>query len=359
MLQNYKSIRNHIADNIGKNAIFVVIANLSMRKNLSSLAITLSVIGLSACSNKLNVQAPYKNIAVVYGLMDQSDSAHYIRINKAYEGTGNAYTMAKQYDSIYYPVSQLTVQLQDVNQNGNVVATINLVADSSIPVPAGTFSYPKQILYKTKAALNTNDIYNLIITNTHTHQVLTGSTTLLQDVSFTLGVGGSSFNFNFSNQYPTVIDWTSSASGRIYQMTFRFYYSEKTSSGKSENYIDWVQSPQTSPTLLGGYPMSYNFTGMQFLQLVKTLIPVESGVQRTADSLKMIFTTGSDDFNTYIQLSQPSLGIDQDPPSFSDVTKGIGIFTSRHTQTITKQLNQTLIDSLIYSPQTAPLNFVP
>ena len=142
-------------------------------------------------------------------------------------------------------------------------------------------------------------------------------------------------------------------------MTFRFYYSEKTSSGKSENYIDWVQSPQTSPTLLGGYPTPYNFTGMQFLQLVKTLIPVESGVQRTADSLKMIFTTGSDDFNTYIQLSQPSLGIDQDPPSFSDVTKGIGIFTSRHTQTITKQLNQTLIDSLIYSPQTAPLNFVP
>jgi len=359
MLQNYKSIRNQIEDNIGKNAIFVAIGNLSMRKKLSYLAIILLIIGLSACSNKLNIQAPYKSITVVYGLMDQGDTAHYIRINKAYEGAGNAYTMAKQYDSIYYPANQLTVQLQDININGNVVATINLVADSSIPVPAGAFSYPEQILYKTKSALNINDTYNLIVTNNHTHQVLTGTTILLPDASFKQGLTGTYFNFAFNTTYPTQIEWYSTINGRIYQMTFRFFYSEKTSSGKVEKYIDWVQSPQTAPTINGGYVMSYSFTGMQFLQLVKTLIPVEAGVQRTADSLKMIFTTGSDDFNTYIQLSQPSLGIDQDPPSFSDVKNGIGIYTSRHTQSVTKPLFQSLIDSLIYSPQTAPLNFVP
>lgn len=105
--------------------------------------------------------------------------------------------------------------------------------------------------------------------------------------------------------------------------------------------------------------MVYNVGGKAFLQIVKSLIPVDPSVTRTADSLRLVFTSGSDDFNTYIQLSQPSLGIDQDVPSFSDVKNGIGIFTSRHTQTKTKTLAPALIDSLINSPTTASLNFVP
>ena len=334
-----------------------LLQNTFMRKGLFYLTGALFGLVLTSCSNSLNVQAPYKNITIVYGLMDQNDATHYIRINKAYEGVGNAYTMAQVYDSIYYPANQISVQLQDVNSNGNVVQTITLVADSSIPVPAGTFSYPKQILYKTNAALNINDTYNLIVTNNHTHQVLTGSTTLLQDATFSSTViGPPYFFFNFSNQYPTTIGWTSTVNARIYQLTFRFFYSEQTGSGKSEKSIDWIFATQTSPTIDGGFPMGYNITGYQFIQMANSMIPVEAGVQRTADSLRLIFTSGSDDFNTYIQLSQPSLGIDQDPPSFSDVKNGIGIYTSRHTQTLTKQLDPSLVDSLIADKQ---LNFVP
>jgi len=330
-----------------------------MRKGLYYLSITLLALGLTACSNNLNVQAPYKSITVVYGLMDQSDTAHYIRVNKVYEGVGNAYTMAQVYDSIYYPANQLTVQLQDINQNGNLVQTITLTPDSSIPVPPGTFSSPKQMLYKTKKALNINDTYNLIVTNNKTHQVLSGSTTLLQDVLFgNTVIGPPDFSFNFNNTSPTEYSWTSSLNGRIYQMTFRFFYTEKTGSGNTSKYIDWVFATQTAPTIAGGFSMQYSVSGYQFLDIVKSMIPIEAGVNRTADSLRMIFTTGSDDFNTYIQLSQPSLGIDQDPPSFSDVKNGIGIYTARHTETFTKKLTQTMIDSLISSSETKPLNFI-
>ena len=327
-----------------------------MRKNILLLLVTGLILAATGCKNDINVLAPYKSITVVYGLLDQGDTAHYIRVNKAYEGPGDAYQMAKQFDSIYYPANQVTVQLQDYNSNGTLVKTITLTADSSIPLPAGTFSSPKQILYKTKSALNANDLYNLVVTNEKTGQVLTGSTTLLPDITFTNGLSGTSLSMSFTGT--SSIKWSSTTGGRIYQMYVRFFYYEKAPSDSGEKYVDWVFPPQTANTLAGGFNMEYDYTGQAFLQFVKASIPVAAATERRADSLKVVFTTGSDDFNTYIQLSQPSLGIDQDKPSYTDVKNGVGIFTARHTQSVTKGLTTITADSLISSPTTAALNFV-
>ncbi|HSY75953.1 MAG TPA: hypothetical protein VK890_03805 [Bacteroidia bacterium] len=329
-----------------------------MRKSLVFLTISALVIYMSACNTKLNVQAPYKHITVVYGLMDQNDTAHYIRVNKAYEGAGDAYTMGKVFDSIYYPANQISVTLQDYNSSGVFMGNITLTPDSSIPVPPGIFSYPKQILYKTKAALNVNDTYNLIVFNEKTQQTLTGSTTLLQDASFLPGtLGSTNLPMSFFEASPSKILWSSSLNGRIYQMVFRFYYNETGTANPGEKYIDWIFTPQTASTILGGATMEYDYTGEGFLQQVRTNIQPIAGAHRRSDSIQVIFTTGSDDFNTYIQISQPSLGIDQDPPSYSDVKNGIGIYTSRHTQIITKQLTIATHDSLINGSGMAPWGF--
>jgi len=324
-----------------------------MRKGLSFIIVSTVILATTACNNKLNVLAPYKNITVVYGLMDQSDTAHYIRVNKAFLGNGNAYTMASQFDSSYYPANQLSVQLLCFNSQGTQSATINLTADSSIPLPPGTFSYPKQILYKTKAKLNQIDnfggsnTYELVVTNKKTKDVVTGSTQLLPDVTFTDGLNGTQLIINSSSTNPTALKWYSTTGARIYQLTIRFWYYQKTSTASGEQYLDWVFAPETAGTLQGGQNMEYTYNQQAFFQLVKTSVPIIPGVYRKADSMSVVFTSGSDDFNTYIQLSQPSLGIDQDVPSFSDVKNGIGIYTSRHTQIITKQVYQQVYDTLV------------
>src|SRR5579872_736351 len=151
-----------------------------MKKSVSVLLFAIAALSFTGCKNDLKVLAPYKDIPVVYGLLDQNDSIHYIRVNKAFEGSGDAYAMASQYDSANYPVGTITVQLQDLTNP----ATFTLTPDSSIPMNAGTFSYPKQVLYKTTALLSGNDQYKLIITNTKTEKVATGSTFLLPNVGF-------------------------------------------------------------------------------------------------------------------------------------------------------------------------------
>lgn len=328
-----------------------------MIKQFRSVCYILVSLSFVGCSNNLNIQAPYKNITVVYGLMDQSDSAHYIRVNRAYEGIGNAYQIAKNFDSVYYPANQITVQLQQIDPIYGPGLPITLTPDSTIPLPAGVFPSPKQILYKTKAALNPNDQYILLVTNEKTHQQLTGSTYLLPDVSFGNLQYLSNFGINWSPTGSSVIQWQATQAV-IYQMTFRFYYKEKSSSGSSEKYVDWVFPTQTALNEQG-ISMQYNYSGYELLNILKTYIPVNDSVTRTADSLSLRFTSGSNDLNTYIQLSQPSLGIDQDLPTFSDVKNGIGIYTARHLQILTKPISVGQADSISTNPITAPLNFNP
>jgi len=74
-----------------------------MKKITYSLCLYLSVVLLSSCSTDFNTTAPYKEIMVVYGLLNPVDQTQYIRVGKAYLGEGNSIVMAQQKDSINFP----------------------------------------------------------------------------------------------------------------------------------------------------------------------------------------------------------------------------------------------------------------
>ena len=58
---------------------------------------------VTSCNNKLNVNAPWQDITIVYGLLSQNDSVQYLRITKAFLGEGDALHFAKIPDSSTYP----------------------------------------------------------------------------------------------------------------------------------------------------------------------------------------------------------------------------------------------------------------
>ena len=66
-------------------------------------------------------------------------------------------------------------------------------------------------------------------------------------------------------------------------------------------------------------------------------IPDKPGYTRRIDSLsnglrpyEFVLIQGTEDLQTYYQLQQPSTGIVQEPPTFTTVENGLGIFTSRN-----------------------------
>lgn len=321
-----------------------------MRFKKIIILLVLGVMFITSCKNTLDVQAPYKDITVVYGLLDQNDAIHYIRINKAFEGNTDAYTMAKQYDSIYYPVNAISAVLQDSNPNtGAIVNSFVLDTTTTVPLGPGIFSNPKQLLYYTKATLNPDDYYNLVITNSKIGKKLRGSTYLLSDLTLTGAITAKSIELG-SAPYSSAVAWQSNANAQIYQMTLLFYYDKKTGNNTPvlQTPLQLVYQQQTASTSTGGLPMEYELSCQQLFTLILSspAITAQAGVSYHADSLGIVFTSGTYDLNTYIQLSQPPTGINQDVPSFSDVANGVGLFTARHVQTFYRPLDAATLDSI-------------
>ncbi|MEO6883148.1 MAG: hypothetical protein ABI199_03885 [Bacteroidia bacterium] len=314
---------------------------------------------LNSCSNDVKLLAPYKETTVVYGLLNQSLDTNYIRIEKGYLGNGNALTMAQVADSINYPANQLTVTLTASNTSLGTSTTYTLTPTNSIQKNTGTFAAPAQTLYQMPVKLDSSNQYNLTIINNKTGHTVTSQTNLVNGFTLLSPSSGTTTIALTNNVYPYRTKWLTAANGRVYQLSIRFYYSEKNiSSGvTTQKYVDWSFASQTSQDLIGGEPMETDFFANSFFQYLGNVIPVNSNVQRTAGAFVFNFTVGSDDFNTYLEVTAPSLGINQAKPTFSDLTNGLGLFTSRYTTSISVELTTATLDTLSLGQYTKNLGF--
>ena len=78
---------------------------------------------LFSCNEKIDLIGDFKETAVVYGLLDHSDSMHYVKITRAFIGPGNALELAQIEDSSYFDAVDATIE---EIQGGNVLRTWTL-----------------------------------------------------------------------------------------------------------------------------------------------------------------------------------------------------------------------------------------
>ena len=60
------------------------------KKYLFFIFISLGLVVINSCNEKVKLVGNFQETAVVYGLLDQADSLHYIKINRAFIGPRNA-----------------------------------------------------------------------------------------------------------------------------------------------------------------------------------------------------------------------------------------------------------------------------
>ncbi|MBE0652408.1 MAG: hypothetical protein IH594_01340, partial [Bacteroidales bacterium] len=65
-----------------------------MKKLRLIITLLIAFLFLEQCSTDFDLNAPYKDIMVVYGLLNQNDSTHYLKINRAFLGEDDALIMA-------------------------------------------------------------------------------------------------------------------------------------------------------------------------------------------------------------------------------------------------------------------------
>lgn len=347
--------------------------NLVMKYLKAVIFFLLSAYILTSCENDIDVNADWKDITVVYGLLDQSDSVHYLKITKAFLGPGNALSFAKIPDSSNYQ-GKLEVRMEGWEKNSQYdsslqqTITFDTVTINDKEEGDSIFYYPHQLVYKSLGSqkLDGNYIYKLYIRDPLTGKEITAETSLVQKMPDIAKPDPAPAKATFILGTKNQVEWTSAKGGKRYQLLARFFYLETKIADPSQQvlkFVDWVifNDLKTENTL-GGITMKYSYSADVFYTILGSRIPVDPSVERTASKMDYIFTVAADDLNTYMEVTEPSYTIVQEKPPFTNITNGIGIFSARHDNTkdypiIQISFSQQTLDELKVNPNTYLLGF--
>jgi hypothetical protein len=68
--------------------------------------------------------------------------------------------------------------------------------------------------------------------------------------------------------------------------------------------------------------------------------------ERYTNDLDVIISVAAEELNTYMEVNEPSNSIVQDKPEYSNITNGIGIFSSRFKNVRTKKIGLETVQDI-------------
>ncbi len=328
------------------------------------------------CSTDLDINAPYKDITVIYGLLNMRDSVHYIKINKAFLGEGDALTFAQIADSNEWADADITSAKVHRVVNGARTESFDLTPTVVSGREPGVFYGPDQKVYTFSETytgsisqggqnipIYLNPDWDYDVEVVVKGSTVSARTTIVNDFSFqgidqNLGqdinlVSGSGFS-NYE------LNWTSSQDGKRYVADYRFNYREIRGADTSE-LLSFTQRLGTVVRTSSGpsQPMAVNLSGEQFFSAIANQVtPDPTVTRRLFLGVDFLVSVANEEFHTYLTLSEPVSGIIEDRPSYSNITNGFGIFGSRYTRAIIgKTLGGNSLEELRFGSYTGGLQF--
>lgn len=312
-----------------------------MKKIFRFLVLFIIPLSFFSCETDFDVIADYREVAIVYGLLNQNDSIHYLRINKAFLGEGNALTYAKEADSSSFGAN-IRVAITEVSPNGEkreiVFDTVTLYNKQP-----GEFYSPGQLFYYAKAKLNESNTYKLKIVNKKSLEEITAQTILVHNFSFTqpnyLPPPFPPVTLNIRRSITSIqkFIWKNAVNAKRYQFKFYFNYKELGTEGDTVyRKIDWVFPVVNSETTSGNGESFINYLNEDFFKLCETKIPYsdkakeDAVIKRFASQCDLEVTAVGEEFTIYLDANGPSTGLLIEKPTYSNITNGIGLFSCRY-----------------------------
>lgn len=308
---------------------------------LAALSAVVTLTIHTGCSSELDTNAPYKRITVVYSLLNKNDNIHWVKINKAFLGDGDAFVYAQIPDSTEYTEEQLPEsqrRIEKVDADGNVVATLELrdtILNDRLP---GLFHGPLHKMYyfrgdQPDGRLDHNFRYRLKATAKG--NAIEAITNIVNDLTVYTPTANpqTELALKQSNSYvPLSIKWFTTMNGRRYEAFYRFHYDEITTDGTThpksfDNPIGTVIS-SAGP----GQSDEAVLNGELFYQTIATRVPqqAEANVQqRVFRGVEFYWWIAAADLHTYLQLANPISGIVEERPDYSNIAGGYGLMSSR------------------------------
>ena len=321
--------------------------NLHTMKSKILLVITLFS-GLFACKNDIDINAPYKDIPIVYAFLDQNQATQFLRIEKLYQNSGNQSTAegAQIADSLYF--DSVIVKLINIVSKDTFLCT----RVDTIPKDTGFFSNARNTLYACKLPKNNNanEIYELIIYLPKKDKYFTSRTPLVKDAIIyarttvlRYDVPKHTFQFRFK----------SGRNAALYDLNINYTYKEMNANDTSIFEFKTINYELAKARdFEADRDYTLNVSSTAFIDYMKARIPVNSNKIRRSINIEFSTFGGAPEFRTMIDLSKPNLSIVQKNPQYSNISNGgLGIFSSRN---FNNRMQEFDISTIILLSQELP-----
>jgi len=335
-----------------------------MLKNTSFLLLVLTALFIS-CENEVDLTTDFEEKTVVYGLLDQSKDTQFVKISRTFlEPNTNAIQLAKDPNNLVY--ENLTVNLKESGSK-NVIPLQKIQKRKD----GGLFSTDKNELYFTNKRLKNNTNYELEVIKDD-GSITKGSTRTIFDLkvnkpdidtSFKLSRLNTSVSFIRDNNQvqDQNFEFRLNRSIREIEVRFEFIYGEVIRKNNTQKDtieqrvfipIGRLQNPNpfdpSKPNRTDIMKLTVN--GSRFLAAIEAQVPPSTNPSNKVINdwnVEIEVLAADEDYAFYRDLNGPIDGLAQVRPEFTNITNGIGLFSSRYTLKGRTEISARTVEYLV------------
>lgn len=302
-----------------------------MKKLLFAASAILFCLG---CSNDFDLTDDWQDIPVVYGFLDQKDTAHYVRVEKAFlDPRTSALSIAQIADSLYY--KDAAVYLERAGGQRFLLDRVDGALEG-LPRESGIFAQNPNILYKIKQSkinLQPGEKCKLIIERGDNLPVVTGETTILGELALRSPMQAVT-GVTFKTGDPFRLRWSAPEEAQIFDISATIRVREDSAGTITTRTLEWPMARNvkrlpgaTTGDVIGEVP------GAAFFRfLADNLAPKQNTFRYiTATGIDFRIDGGGSEINEYNDVLNANSGISGAEliPIYTNMSEGFGLFTSR------------------------------
>jgi len=328
-------------------------------RQIARLLLLVACVGcFSSCKHEVDLYADYKQVPIIYGILDAQADTNFIKITRAFYASGDATQVAMNPDSSEFP-GRLNARLTEY-LNGEPTREIVLDTITIHNKQEGVFYAPKQKLYYTAEPLcqnasNKRYSYRLTVAFPNKDTISTQC-----DMVGNTGFKVQSLAFNFSKEYfgrKREFRFKPAVNGARYEFRLGFTFLEQRTP-------DSDSVPRTMYWNIGAYDdrwlsthmvencYVFNYYPEAFYKELKEFIGGDTavvGLKRyiTDYPIELTMKACGSKLQQYIHYNDPSHLVTPGDLEFSLIEGGYGVFSSRMTRKTKLRLGGTTVPDLV------------
>lgn len=314
---------------------------------------------LVACDNELDIIEEWKDIPIVYGVLDPADTAHYIRVEKAFvDAKLSGSALAKIPDSLYYK----DIEVQLIREPSGEIVILDRVDGNleGYPRDSGAFAQLPNYLYKASTAdldLKGNEKVSLYLKRPGEQAQRISTTHTIGNYNFLRPRPDDPEKINLSYANHLTIRWNQAENAVDYEVFIVVHYDEKQKTDPVSAYEPKSVQWKAATNVEGNSVM---IESKEFYTFLGSAMESNADLVRRFTSLEFRLLAVGQEVSDYIAIGGANLGItaSQEIPQYSNIEGGLGVFSSTWEIRLEGlRMVDASLDSVRYGVFTKQLNF--